>query len=319
VYQFLVRRILESLLLLFGVLTLVFFLSRLLPGDATTAFLSPNIPPAIVEQLKDQFGLNRSLVEQYLHWVRSACAGNFGFSFTRNAAVAEVIGDVFPNTLLLGAAALLLEIAMGMVIAALFFLFEGRRVAAALSHAALVMYALPSFWVGMLLLLVFSYGLGALPSSHMYSSGSRDWFDVLRHLVLPAFTAAIPAAAGFARYLSGSIQSVLHQDYFLAAQSMGLSQRQLFRSYVLPNALSPMITLIGVEIGVLFGGVLVTEYLFSWPGIGRLTVSAIASRDYPLILGCTAVVGAMVIVGNVLADILNASLDPRIRLYEAGS
>jgi peptide/nickel transport system permease protein len=319
VYQFLVRRILESLLLLFGVLTLVFFLSRLLPGDATTAFLSPNIPPAIVEQLKDQFGLNRSLVEQYLHWVTSACTGNFGFSFTRNAAVAEVIGDVFPNTLLLGSAALLLEIAMGMLVAALFFVFEGRRVAAALSHAALVVYALPSFWVGMLLLLVFSYGLGLLPSSHMYSSGSHDWFDVLRHVVLPAFTAAIPAAAGFARYLSGSIQSVLHQDYFLAAQSMGLSQRQLFRSYVLPNALSPMITLIGVEIGVLFGGVLVTEYLFSWPGIGRLTVSAIASRDYPLILGCTAVVGAMVIVGNVLADILNASLDPRIRLYEAGS
>jgi peptide/nickel transport system permease protein len=319
VYQFFVRRLLESLLLLFGVLTLVFFLTRLLPGDATTAFLSPNISPAIVEQLKEQFGLNRSLVEQYFQWISSACVGNFGFSFTRNAGVGEVIGDVFPNTLLLGGAALVLEIALGILVAAMFFFFEGRKMAAMLSQAALVVYALPSFWIGMLLLLVFSYGLGALPSSHMYSSGSRDWFDLLHHLALPAFTAAIPAAAGFARYLSGNVQSVLSQDYFLAARSMGLSRRQLFRGYVLPNSVSPMITLIGIEIGVLFSGVLVTEYLFSWPGIGRLTVSAIASRDYPLILGCTAVVGATVIIGNLLADVANALLDPRIRLGEGNS
>lgn len=318
-YQFLVRRLLQSVLLLFGALTLVFFLSRLLPGDATAAFLSPNISPAVVEQLKEQFGLNRPLIEQYVHWIASACVGNFGFSFTRSAAVTEIIGGVLPNTMLLAAAALLLEIGMGIVVAAIFFLFDGKRISAALSHGALVVSALPSFWVGMLLLMIFSYGLGAFPSSHMYSSGSRDWSDVLQHLVLPAFTAAIPAAAGFARYLRGNIQSVLGQDYFLAARSMGLSRRQLFRSYVLPNSLSPMITLIGVEIGVLFGGVLVTEYLFSWPGIGRLTVSAIASRDYPLILGCTAVVGAMVIIGNLVADVANALLDPRLRLNKASS
>ena len=178
----------------------------------------------------------------------------------------------------------------------------------------LVVCTLPSFWIGIMLLIVFSYGLGMFPSSQMYSSGQSGSFpDMLRHLVLPALTAAIPAAAGFARYLRTSLSTVMAQEYVLAANSMGLSRWRVFRSYVLPNAISPIVSLLGIELGVLLTGVLVTETLFSWPGMGQLTIGAIFARDYPLILGCTLVSGVVVIAGNLVSDVVNAIIDPRIR------
>ena len=311
-----VRRLVEAVPLLLGLVTIVFFLSRLLPGDATTVFLSPNISPSILEQLKSQFGLDRPVGEQYLRWMQSALTGDLGYSFSYNQPVMSVIGNVFPNTLVLGVAALVIEIGLGILLALPVFLWEGRKVETAIANLTLAVYTLPSFWIGMLLLLLFSYGLGLLPSSQMYSSGKASSegsvFDLLKHLALPALTAAIPAAAGFARYLRSNVKMVMNQDYVLMARSMGLSNKTIFRSYILPNAAAPMVSLIGIEIGMLLTGVLVTETLFAWPGMGRLTIAAISSRDYPLILGCTLVAGVVVIIGNLLADLVNALIDPRI-------
>ncbi len=315
-----IRRFVEAIPLLLGLVTLVFFLSRLLPGDATTVFLSPNISPAIVEQLKTQFGLDRPAGEQYLRWVSSALTGDLGYSFSYNQPVVSVIGRVFPNSLILGIAALCIEIGCGILLALPVFLWEGKKIEAVIANTTLAVYSLPSFWIGVLLLLVFSYGFGWLPSSQMYSSGiaSSDGtsLDLLKHLILPAFTAAIPAAAGFARYLRSSVQTVMQQDYILAARSMGISNKKIFRFYILPNAVAPMVSLIGIEIGLLLTGVLVTETLFAWPGMGRLTIAAIGARDYPLILGCTLVAGVVVIAGNLLADIVNALIDPRVRYVQ---
>ncbi len=306
----------EAIPLLLGLATIVFFLSRLLPGDATTVFLSPNISPSILEQLKSQFGLDRPVGEQYIRWMGSALTGDFGYSFSYNQPVMSVIGSVFPNTLMLGMGALVVEIGLGILLALPVFLWEGKKVEAVIANLTLAVYTLPSFWIGMLLLLVFSYGLGLLPSSQMYSSGTSasegSVFDLLKHLALPALTAAIPAAAGFARYLRSNVKMVMNQDYVLMARSMGLSNKRIFRSYILPNAAAPMVSLIGIEIGMLLTGVLVTETLFAWPGMGRLTIAAISSRDYPLILGCTLVAGVVVIIGNLLADLVNALIDPRI-------
>lgn len=310
----------EAVPLLLGLVTIVFFLSRLLPGDATTVFLSPNISPAILEQLKSQFGLERPVSEQYIHWMRSAFTGDLGYSFSYNQPVLSVIGRVFPNSVALGLAALVIEIGLGVLLALPVFVWEGKKAEQLIANATLAVYTLPSFWIGVVLLLVFSYGLGLLPSSQMYSSGISSsegtFFDLLKHLILPALTAAIPAAAGFARYLRSSVKTVMNQDYVLMARSMGLSNKRIFRSYILPNAAAPMVSLIGIEIGMLLTGVLVTETLFAWPGMGRLTVAAIGSRDYPLILGCTIVAGVVVIVGNLLADLVNALIDPRIRYAE---
>lgn len=314
-FYYVLRRILEAVPLIFGLVTIVFFLSRLLPGSVTDALLSPTIPEAVRDQLQRQFGLDRPLLEQYWVWLSSVFSGDLGMSLARHAPVADIIGEVFPNTILLAGAALFLEVVLGISLAAATFFTKRKRVEMVLANALLVVYALPSFWVGIMLLVIFSYGLGLFPSSQMYSSGQAGSVpDILHHLVLPACTAAIPAAAGLARYLQSNVSAVMQQPYVLHARSMGLPQRKIFSMYVLPNAITPIVSLIGVEIGILLTGVLVTEVLFSWPGMGQLTVAAIYARDYPLILGCTLVAGVVVIAGNMLADILNAFIDPRLRI-----
>jgi peptide/nickel transport system permease protein len=314
---FTLKRILAAVPILFGLVTLVFFLARLLPGDATILFLSPQIPHAVVEQLKIEFGLDLPLWQQYVHWLRETFQGNLGYSFSQGAPVTEVLLRVFPNTFLLGTCAVIVEVIFGISLAAIIFLLDGKLVEKAVAHGLVVGSTIPPFWIGLLLLIVFSYWLGLLPSSHMFSSGTEPsgatTGDLVSHLFLPVLTLALPASAGFARYLRASIKTVMAQDFVLLARSMGLSNSRVFRSYILPNAISPMVSLLGVEIGVLMGGVLVTETLFAWPGMGRLTINAIASRDYPLIIGCTLVAGMVVMAGTLLADLVNAMIDPRVR------
>ncbi|HET6271622.1 MAG TPA: ABC transporter permease [Bacteroidota bacterium] len=317
VSRFLIHRLLQAIPLLFGLVTFVFLLTRVLPGDPTTVFLSPLIPASVADQLREQFGLNRGLFEQYISWLGAVVHGDLGYSFTYHTPVADVLASVVPNTVLLGAAALFLEVVLALFLVSVAVRRPDSAFDRLLSHFTLIVYAIPSFWIGIILLSVFSYGLGMFPSSGIHSageSGEGNQFDLFAHMVLPALTVAIPGAAGLARYLRTSIGGMLHQEFVIAARSMGLSGQTIFRSYVLPNSLGPMVSLIGIEIGVLLTGVIVTETLFAWPGMGRLTVMAILARDYPLILGATIVAGVAVILGNLLADIVNAVLDPRVRL-----
>lgn len=312
---YLVRRLGEIIPLLVGLLTVVFFLARLMPGDATDAFLSPTIPASVREQIREQFGLDRPLAEQYVAWMRSALRGDLGISFTRAEPVTAVIAGVLPNTLLLGGAALTIEVVLGVLLALPVVWLRGTNRERLLSQVLLGVYAIPSFWIGMILLMVFSYGLGWFPSSQMYSSDQYGSFsNMLAHLVLPALTVAIPGAAALARYMRSSLQNVQRQEFVLFARSLGLPDARIVRSYILPNAASPLIALAGVEFGVLMTGVLVTETLYSWPGMGQLTVHAIFARDYPLIMGCVLVAGVIVAIGNLAADVVNAMLDPRLRL-----
>jgi peptide/nickel transport system permease protein len=313
------RRLLQAIPLILGVATLVFFLSRLLPGDATSVFLSPTIPTAVADHIRAQFGLDRPVIDQYLLWLRSLFYGELGYSFGYSAPVFDVLCTVFPNTVILGIAALALELVIAVAIAGWASVRAGSWIDKVLSSGALVVYTLPTFWVGIVLLTVFSYSLGILPSSQMYSlgvdrvGGLHAAYDLLKHTALPALSIALPGAAGLARYLRTNIQATANQEFVVAAKSMGLPPWKIFRSYVLPNAIGPVISLAGIEVGVLLSGVLVTETLFAWPGIGRVAVQAIFARDYPLILGCTLVACVVVIVGNLLADLLNALIDPRIR------
>ncbi len=312
--RYFLRRCIHALPLLFGLVTLVFFLSRLLPGDPASVMLSPTIPLSAAEQLRTEFGLDRPLSEQYLLWLRELLKGNLGISFTFSEPVMNVLGTVFPNTLLLGLSALLLELAIAVALTGLAVRRSGSLLDRCISRASLVVYALPSFWIGLLLLMIFSYGLGILPSSQMSSSGPHGGggADLIRHLLLPALTAALPGAASLARYLRTSITTTQRQEFVLAARGMGLPPSVLFRSYLLPNSLGPFISQAGVEFGILLSGVVVTETLFAWPGMGRLLVLAVFARDYPLILGCAIVAGTVVVLGNLLADVLHAWIDPRL-------
>ena len=318
--KFLTRRVLHAIPMIFGLVTLVFFVSRLLPGDPASLFISPGIPPRVAEQLRAQFGLDRSLWDQYLAWLSSTLRGELGYSVAHNAPVRDVLLHVFPNTLLLGGTALVVECFLAFVLAALAIRYVGSWFDRSLSNLTLVAYSLPSFWVGILLLSLFSFSLGIFPSSQMHSVGAEQmggltaFGDLLKHLALPALTVAAPGIGAIARYLRTSMTETMRQDHVAAAIGMGLSRGRVFRSYILPNSLGPVISVLGVEIGVLLTGVLVSETLFAWPGMGRLAVMAIFSRDYPMILGCTLSGGALVVAANILADFLRAWLDPRIRL-----
>jgi peptide/nickel transport system permease protein len=317
--SFLLRRSLESVALLAGVVTLVFFLSRLLPGDPTQIFLSPNIPQSVSDHLREQFGLNKTLPEQYLAWLSSLLQGDLGHSFSQNSPVAAVLKRVLPNTLLLGGAAFFLEvlIALALVVGAL--ARPHSPVDRLLSGGTLIAYTLPTFWVGFVLLWIFAYSLGLLPASQMASSNADQLrgfafiCDRASHLLLPALTIALPGGAGLARYMRAGITSALRSEFVLAARSLGLGQHVVTWRYILPNVLATGISYLGVEFGLLLAGVVVTETLFAWPGMGRLVVTATFARDYPLLLGTTCFAGCMVILGNLIADVLNAAIDPRIR------
>lgn len=313
---FLLGRTLQAVPLLVGLLTLVFFLSRLLPGDAGTLFLSPTVSPEAAERLRVQFGLDRPVPVQYILWIRALLEGNLGLSFSFNAPVREILARVFPNTIILAIPALFLEMLLAVGLVAVAKRHPGSTIDRLLSRGTLVVYALPTFWLGFILVMVFSYWLGVFPSAYMWSAGSEgsSLVDLVRHLVLPSLTLAIPGAAGLARYLASTVSDVEKEEYVLAGTSMGLTHWTVFRRYILKNSLAPFISFMGTEIGGLLAGALVTETLFAWPGMGRLAVMAIFARDYPLILGCTLLAGVVVIVGNLMADILQAILDPRVRL-----
>jgi peptide/nickel transport system permease protein len=305
--------------MLFGLATLVFFVSRLLPGDPARLHLAPGIPSNVAEELRTTFGLDQPLWSQYSSWLSSALHGQFGFSFSHASPVADVLLGVFPNTVILGLAALALECTIAFVLV-LFCLWRiNTRADRFISHASLVVSSLPSFWIGILLVSVLAFSWNIFPSSRMSTMeteaglGMEKFGNLLYHLVLPACTAGIPGAAMLVRYLRSTVSDTLSDEHVLTATSMGLSRVQVACSYILPNALGPAVSFLGIEMGTLLAGVLVTETLFAWPGLGRVTVMAVFSRDYPLILGATILSGVVVIAANLLADVVRAVLDPRIR------
>ena len=313
------QRLLVSIPILLGMVSVVFFIARLLPGDPFSLHMAPGIPAGTLEVLRHTYGLDRPLGEQYFVWLGNAVRGQFGISLTTNRPVLDLISETLPNTFLLGGTALLLQFSIGILAALACARRPGSAVDRLIGNSTVAIYSTPSFWLGTLLLYVFAFRANVLPPSQMHSVGFHSLtsggyiLDVLWHLVLPALTIAIPGAARVIRYLRGNLLQVLEEPFVTSARSHGLSGSRILWRYALPNALMPVITIGGMETGVLLTGALVTETLFAWPGIGRLTVSAVLARDYPLLLGTTIVSGCIVIAANLTADILHRVIDPRVR------
>jgi peptide/nickel transport system permease protein len=315
-----IKRILSAIPIFFGLITVVFLITRLLPGDPALLFISPMVPPDIAEQLRREYGLDQPLLVQYAGWLAGIAEGNLGFSFTHQRAVVDVIGSALHNTAMLAGTAITIQIILGVSIGMLAARYRHTVLERAISYGGLVIYTMPAFWVATLLLIVFSGILGILPASHMHSVDAEklnqfDYFiDGLTHLILPALTLAIPGAAGLARFVHSQVTVTMKQQYIVTAKSFGFSDRKILLKIALPNALLPVTTLIGLELGGLLSGALVTETIFAWPGIGRVAVTALFARDYPLILGCTMISGVMVIAGNLITDMLYTIADPRIKV-----
>ncbi len=297
---------------------LIFLLLRLTPGDPIDAYIDPNIPmsPTQLSELRSQLGLDQPLPVQYLAWLKEALTGNLGFSIKRQdqPVLSLVLSRIGPTVLLMGSAlviAIIAGIATGVVSAV------RRNSVADLSFSvfALVGISSPAFLSALLGLYVFAVRLNWAPSGGMLTPGAEfSTGDLLAHLVLPAALLSIAQAALIMRYTRASMLEVLNQDYVRTARAKGVKEFWVIAKHALRNALLPVVTLIGSTIGLAIGGAIFIESVFNWPGMGLLLVNAVETRDYPVIMGATLIIGACVIVVNLLTDITYAVIDPRIKV-----
>lgn len=324
--RYLARRILGAIPLLLGIATLVFFVLAVAPGDAATYLIQPGMTAEVVARIRTNFGLDQPLLLRYVKWLGAILTGDFGYSFSFGRPVLDVIRAFLPNTLLLSGCALVLSFLGGIVLGALQASRQYSKTDSVLSVVLLFFYSMPSFWLALMLMLIFSVFARSvwhwpfwLPVSGMtsmdYASlglGGRI-LDRAWHLVLPTVSLTLVLTAGIARFMRSSMLEVVRQDYIRTARAKGLPERTVVFKHALRNALIPVITLAGLYIPLLFGGTVFIEVVFSWPGMGKAIVDAIVARDYPLVMATSLLFAAMVIAGNLLADVLYAVVDPRIR------
>ncbi len=315
----LVRRVAVSTLLIFLLLSAVFFIVRLAPGDPLDQIMEENLGQDNRDLIRRQMGLDESLFRQYLHWLSASSRGDFGTSLSQQRSVGVIIGEALPATLLLTVTAYVLHLLLALVAAMAMVVRSGRALDHWIQGVGLTLYSLPSFWLALMLIMLLSRKLGWFPVGGMHAPDAEHlaWWpwlaDLLRHLALPVITLALGSFMGTARYLRTSLVEVLGQDYILAARARGLSERRILIRHALRNALLPMITLLGLSLPFLLGGAVVVEVVFGWPGMGRVAIEAIWARDYPVIMATVLVSAVTVIAGSLLADILYRWADPRVR------
>lgn len=318
--RYLAGRLLQSLIVVVLVTTISFFLIRLAPGDPFSFSGDYAMSPAVRNQLRAQFGYDRPLPEQFVHFVGNVARFRLGYSQSMHRYVGDVILDVLPRTLLLMGVALALSFTVGIVLGALQAMRQNSWVDRALSGVLLLFYSVPDFWLALIVLLAFAYWLPIFPPGGMIDEVMHDYMslggrigDVLRHLVLPALTLTLLAAAGIARYQRSALLEVLPQDFVRTARAKGLGERRVVLRHALRNALLPVITLLGLALPSLIGGAFFVEKVFAWPGMGYVAANAIAARDYDLVTGAVIVGGIMVTLGSLVADLLYVLADPRLR------
>jgi peptide/nickel transport system permease protein len=324
--RLILRRALGAIPLVLGVATLVFIALSLAPGDAASVYLPLRASPEVMDQVRRSMGLEDPLLVRYVKWLFAFLRGDFAYSFIYQMPVRDRILAALPNTLILASAALALSFGLGILIGVLQAVRQNTLVDGLLSGITLFFYSIPSFWLALMLILVFSVGAGALwgwpvsfPASGMADPGADllgpwDQFkDRFHHLVLPALTLSLILTGGIARYVRSSMLEVIRQDYIRTARAKGLPESRVIFKHALRNGLIPVVTLFGVYFPFLLSGTVLIEYVFAWPGMGQLMVESIHARDLPVVLAVTFLFGVTVVVGNLLADILYGVVDPRIR------
>ncbi|HEY7167241.1 MAG TPA: nickel ABC transporter permease [Candidatus Binatia bacterium] len=301
--RYLVQRLVALIPTVWGAITVVFFLIHLVPGDPVDVMLGETAGAVDREELRLALGLNRPVLDQYGHFLRGVLHGDLGVSISQQTAVAAVIAARVPATLQLTAGAMIFGVVMSLPLGLLAAANKGSwidRFALVFSLAGLSM---PNFWLGPLFMILFAIQFGWLPVSGI---GGLD------HLILPALTLGLGMAALLTRIVRASLLQTVAEDYVRTARAKGLSERLVWVKHTLRNALLPAITIVSLQFGSLLAGAVITETIFSWPGIGRLTVQAIQMRDYPLVQGCVLVIAVAYVIVNVLGDLLYRLADPRI-------
>jgi peptide/nickel transport system permease protein len=303
VKRYLLQRLLFLLPTLLGALTLVFFLIHLVPGDPVEVMLGETATAADKEELRRNLGLDRPLPVQYGDFLKSFAQGKLGGSLYEKASVSDLVFARIPATIELTLCAMSVALLIAFPLAFLAALYKGSWLDRAALLFSLLGVSMPNFWLGPVLMIVFSIQFGWLPVS-----GRGD----LSHLILPSVTLGLAMAAILTRILRASLLQTLHEDYVQAARAKGLSEKRVWLKHILRNALLSVITIMGLQFGALLAGSIITETVFAWPGIGRLTVQAIQTRDYPLVQGCVLMIATAYLFVNFLTDIFYHLVDPRI-------
>ncbi len=311
-----VRYIIQRLIGAVGVLILisiiVFTMVRLIPGDPITIMLGENLTPEVKERLVQKWGLDRPVYLQYFSWMSNVVRGNFGDSIRTGESVSGLIADRIPATLILAGGALFIAILIGIPAGVIAAYRRNTWIDFGSMLVALGGLCIPSFWLGLLLMLLFSIRLNLLPVSG-YVSPIEDPLQSLKHLIMPCLALGIGLSASISRMTRSAMLDVLDQDYVRTARAKGLSERATVLGHAMRNAMLPTITVIGLQLGYLLGGSVIIEEIFSYPGIGQLLIFAINNRDYSLVQGVILIFAVTFVMVNLLIDLSYAYLDPRIR------
>ena len=319
-FYYFLRKLLFAVPLVFGVITLIFILIEISPGDATSQFFNPDTPPEVRAMIEKKWGLDKSPFERYIITIKNLSMGDFGYSIHQERLVFDIIKETLPNTILLSMTTLFLIQIVGISLGTIQAIRQYGFLDSGISLVSLFFYSMPSFWLALMLQLIFSLKWQILPSSGMidvvmydYMSPSEQIWDRIKHILLPGVALGIAYAAGIARYMRSSLLEVIRQDYIRTARAKGLPAYKVILKHAMRNALLPVITILGLQLPFLFSGSVLVESIFSWPGMGRLIVQAIFTQDTPVIVACFFVFTLLVVLGNLLADLLYSIVDPRIR------
>lgn len=309
--RYIIGRVAQALLVLFGVSIVVFSLLHVLPGGPARAVLGPRATFVQIRAFEHQYGLLSPLPVQYWDWLIQVLRGNLGYSYKVNQSVASLLGESIPRTLALVGTASLLAVMIAVPLGAYQAVRRNKVDDYALTGASFLFYSMPTFFLGLILIILFSVLLPWLPP--VGPNGSAPLWNQLSNMVLPVATLCLVTIALFSRYMRSAMLENLVQDYVRTAYAKGLSRRRVLLQHALRNALLPIVTLIGLSLPGILSGALITESLFNYPGMGYLFWQAAQTDDFPVELGVTIVVGAAVVLGSLVADLLYAVLDPRVR------
>jgi peptide/nickel transport system permease protein len=320
--RFILRRVIQMIPLMIGITMITFLLANAVPGSpvANIAF-NPNIRQEDVRRIEEQLGLNEPLHIRYFVWVSNLARGDFGLSLLNQRSVLDTILERLPNTLLLTGTALLLSLIFSIPVGVYSAVRRNSAFDNAATAASVAGFSMPTFWLGLMMILIFAVKARewgwpiTFPAGGAYDvrDGGGFW-DRMHHLILPAVTLAFVQTAAWTRYIRSQMLEVLNQDYMRTATAKGLRARIVIFRHGLRNAILPLVTLLGIAIPDLFGGSLIIEQIFNWPGIGRLAFNSAIGKDYTMVMGIVVFVGFLVILGNLVADVVYGLLDPRIRL-----
>lgn len=313
--QYVARRVLQALVVL-GLVSLAgFSILHLAPGGPAAIYaMSPTMAAEDLERITRELGLDRPLHVQYLSWAKGFVAGHWGRSYRDGRLVLEVVGDRIPATLVLMLSAFSVAVLLGLAAGIVSAIRQYSLFDHVSTLAAMVALSIPTFWLGLMGIYVFSVLLHALPPGNIgtigapFSLADRAW-----HLLLPAATLGVVMVATWSRYTRAAMLEVIGEDYIRTAYAKGVSGGRIILKHALKNALIPLVTLAGLQLPLVFSGALVTETIFTWPGMGRLFVDSIGYRDYPVLMGILMFTALLVVLGNLLADLVYATIDPRVR------